>query len=59
MKRMINEWIGNGIYWGIIAAWITSIVMCIKTASWALLFAVIIVPPVGIIHGIGVWIGVF
>lgn len=55
----MNEWIGHAIYWAIILAWITSIVVCIQEAAWALLFAVIIVPPVGVIHGAGVWIGVF
>ena len=55
----MNDWIGNVIYLSIIAAWVTSIVMCIHDASWALLFAVIFVPPVGVIHGVGLWIGVF
>lgn len=55
----MSDLVGNALYWGIILAWITSIVVCIQKAAWALLFAVIIVPPVGIIHGAGVWIGVF
>jgi len=55
----MSEWIGSTIYWAIILAWVTSIVVCIQEAAWALLFAVIFVPPVGVIHGAGVWIGVF
>jgi hypothetical protein len=55
----MNDVIGIMIYWSIIAAWATSIVMCIHDASWALLFAVFFVPPVGVIHGAGIWIGVF
>jgi hypothetical protein len=58
-KIKMNEWIGHAIYWAIILAWITSIVTCIKISAWALLFAVIFVPPVGVIHGAGVWIGAF
>ena len=54
----MSEGIGNLLYFAIIGAWITSIITCIKTDAWALLFAVIFVPPVGIIHGVGVWIGV-
>lgn len=44
---------------GLIAAWITHIVVCIKTASWMLLLTGALVFPVGIIHGIGVWLGAF
>jgi hypothetical protein len=42
-----------------IAAWVTHVVVCIKTASWLLLIVGAIVFPVGIIHGIGSWLGVF
>lgn len=48
----------NILYLAVIASWITSIVTCIKTASWALLFAVIFFPPIGLIHGVAVWFGV-
>jgi hypothetical protein len=42
-----------------IAAWVTHVLVCIKTASWILLLFGCIVFPVGIIHGIGVWLGIF
>ncbi|ATS93438.1 hypothetical protein P1A145kb_p038 [Pectobacterium phage DU_PP_I] len=42
-----------------IAAWITHVVMCIKTASWLFLIAGAIFAPVGVIHGVGVWFGVW
>lgn len=42
-----------------IAAWFTHIVVCIKSGSWLLLIAGAIAAPVGIIHGIGIWIGAF
>ncbi len=41
------------------AAWITHVIVCIKTASWILLLFGCIVAPIGVIHGIGVWFGVF
>lgn len=41
-----------------IAAWTTSVIICIKTASWLLLAAVVLVFPIGVAHGIGVWLGV-
>jgi hypothetical protein len=42
-----------------VAAWLTHIVVCIKTAAWGLLIAGAILFPIGIVHGIGVWLGVF
>ncbi len=42
-----------------IAAWITHVVVCIKTTSWILLVFGIIVPPIGLIHGVGSWFGWF
>lgn len=42
-----------------IAAWITHVVVCIKTASWLFLIAGAILAPIGVIHGIGVWFGIF
>lgn len=42
---------------GIVAAWITHIVVCLKTAAWGFLIAGAIFFPIGIIHGIGVWLG--
>lgn len=41
------------------AAWTTHVVVCIKTSSWILLAFGCIVAPVGVVHGIGTWFGVF
>lgn len=43
----------------VFAAWLTHVVVSIKTASWFLLIAGAIVFPVGCIHGTGIWFGVF
>lgn len=40
-------------------AWITHVVVCIKAASWILLIIGAFFFPIGIIHGFGVWFGVF
>lgn len=42
-----------------LAAWITHVVVCIKVGAWILLAIGAIVVPVGIIHGIGIWLGLF
>lgn len=41
------------------AAWVTHVIVSIQTASWVLLVMGAIVFPIGIIHGIGVWFGLF
>lgn len=39
------------------AAWLTHIIVCIKTASWLFLIAGAICAPVAVVHGVGVWLG--
>jgi hypothetical protein len=41
------------------AAWVTHIIVCIKSASYLFLFAGAVLPPIGVIHGYGVWFGVW
>lgn len=41
------------------AAWLTHVVACISDDRWGLLIAGGIVFPVGIIHGIGIWFGIW
>lgn len=40
-------------------AWITHVMACIKASAWILLAFGCVVAPVGVIHGIGIWLGVF
>ncbi len=42
-----------------LGAWIQHVITCILNEQWILLAFGVIVPPVGWIHGIGVWFGVF
>lgn len=41
-----------------VAAWITHVIVCIKASAWVLLAFGCILAPIGIIHGIAVWLGV-
>lgn len=43
----------------VVAGWITHVIICIKTSSWILLLFGCLIAPVGTIHGIGSWFGVF
>ncbi len=42
-----------------VAAWVTHVYVCIQASAWILLAFGCIVAPVGIIHGVGVWLGAF
>lgn len=43
----------------IVAAWVTHVVVCIQHAAWILLLFGCLVAPAGVVHGFGVWLGVF
>jgi len=43
----------------IFAAWLTHIVVSIKAGFWILLIAGALLFPIGVIHGIGYWLGAF
>lgn len=46
-----------GIALAAIAAWGTHVITCINEGQWLLLIAGAIVFPVGIVHGVGIWLG--
>lgn len=46
-------------YIAFLAAWLTHVVVCIGEHAWGLLIAGAIVFPIGIIHGVGLWFGLF
>ena len=45
--------------WVAAAAWITHIVVCLKTAAYGFLIAGAIMFPIAWVHGTGIWIGWF
>jgi hypothetical protein len=51
--------LGIVIWVWVFASWITHIVVCLKTASWGFLIAGAIMFPIGVIHGTGLWFGLF
>ena len=44
---------------GLIPAWITHVVSCINNQQWIFLLAGAIMWPIGVIHGFGIWFGVW
>lgn len=43
----------------VLAAWLMHVIVCLGDGSWGFLIAGAIFFPIGIIHGVGVWFGVF
>ena len=41
------------------ASWITHVIVCLKTASWGFLIAGALMFPVAMVHGTGIWFGVW
>jgi len=40
-----------------LGAWLTHVVTCIQNEAWAFLIAGAIAAPIGIVHGVGIWLG--
>lgn len=57
---IIGPAVSVGLIWLVcMAAWGTHVIVCIKTDQIAFLIAGAIAFPVAIIHGIGIWMGVW
>lgn len=46
------------LYLGAIAAWVTHVVVTIQAGAWALLAIGALLAPVGVIHGLMIWLGI-
>ncbi len=42
---------------GAFAAWVQHIVTCLSDGAWGFLIAGAIMPPIGVLHGVGIWFG--
>jgi hypothetical protein len=49
----------TNIVFALFAAWITHIIFCLGAGAWGFLIAGALVFPIAIIHGVGLWFGVF
>ena len=55
MKEGAGAFFGIGMFIWVVAAWITHIVVCFKTASWGFLIAGALFFPIAWVHGTGLW----
>jgi len=54
-----GEIIGIGVVLVCIGAWLTHVFTCISDDRWGMLIAGGLIFPVGIIHGVGIWFGIW
>ena len=54
-----SVYIGLGVMIWVVASWFTHIITCLDDEKWGFLIAGALFFPVGIIHGTGIWLGVW
>jgi len=42
-----------------LGAWLTHIITCIVREEWLLLLGGALMAPIGVVHGVGIWFGVW
>jgi len=58
VKSLLKGFFGFGIVLVILSipfAWLTHVIVCIKTGLWGFLIAGAVLAPIGVIHGWGMW----
>ena len=55
----LDHWLGLAFTGAILSTLIPHIQASLAAGRWGLLIGGLIVPPVGVIHGLGVWLGAF
>lgn len=53
----MQGFLGFGLVVAVLSAWFTHVVVCIKVGSWGYLIAGAIFFPIGVIHGVMIWLG--
>lgn len=54
----MQGFLGFSLFVALFSAWFTHVVVCIKAGSWGFLIAGAIFAPIGVIHGLMIWLGV-
>ena len=54
-----SDLIGCGLFLLCLVAWCTHVIVCIKMTAWVFLLAGAIFFPIGVVHEVGLWFGVF
>lgn len=57
MKEALQVLATIAIWLSVVGGWFTHVVVCIAAGKWGFLIAGALCFPIGIIHGVGVWMG--
>ncbi len=57
MKELFSILAVLAIWGSVLGGWLTHVIVCIAAGKWGFLIAGALFFPIGIIHGLGVWIG--
>jgi hypothetical protein len=57
-EEMNTLWGGIFVFW-MLGSWMTHVIACIQAGEWLFLIAGALFFPIAIIHGTGVWFGVW
>lgn len=55
----MNEYLTVTIVIACVAAWFTHVFVCLSTSAWGFLIAGALMFPIAILHGFGIWLGIF
>jgi hypothetical protein len=58
-RQIMSDFLGTAVVVAAIGAWLTHIFTCLADGSIGLLVAGALMFPIGIIHGFGLWFGIF
>jgi hypothetical protein len=58
-KQSGNSMLAFFLFVWIVGSWLTHIVVCLGAGKWGFLIAGAIFFPVAVVHGTGIWFGVF
>ena len=59
VKILVQIFVGMSVILTPIAAWITHVIHTIQSEEWIFLLIGSFIAPIGVIHGIGLWFGIF
>ena len=54
----MGQLLGLVLYIGMAAAWVTHVVISIQASAWVLLVIGTLLAPIGVVHGVMIWLGV-
>jgi hypothetical protein len=59
MADSVKFLVGLAVALVLIAAWFTHVITCLNDGAWGFLIAGALFFPIAIVHGIGIWFGVW